>query len=166
MAGFTRYSMGRALALFAGVALSAASALAHDDHGIAATTPEGGLSWDVLKGARAVEWRDPATGSTHLRPEFPADIQAFDAKDVKVAGYMMATEEASPQQTRFILFEHQPDCLFHMATGPTGFIDVEVDQPVPVTDRPMIVEGRLKLVRADKGGIFYRIEHGKVAPGA
>lgn len=166
MAGFTPDRAGRALALFAGVALCATSALAHDDHGIAAPTPEGGLSWDVLKSAQAVEWHDPQTDRTHLRPEFTADILAYDAKDVKVAGYMMATDEEAPRQSRFILFEHQPDCLFHMAMGPTGFIDVEVDQPAPVTDRPMVIEGRLRLVRAPKGGVFYRIEHGRVLTGA
>ena len=165
MAGFTPYRMGRAIAMVAGIALFALSASAHDDHGVAAATPEGGLSWALLKSTAAIEWRDPATERLHLRPEFPEEILARDAQSVKVAGYMMATDEGAAQQTRFILFEFEPDCLFHMAVGPTGFIDVEVDQPVAMTNRPIVVEGRLKLVRMEKGGIFYRIEHGRLSPG-
>ena len=150
------------LALLAGFALHAAAVSAHDDHGVAAPTPAGGLSWDVLKSARAVDWQDAATSRSHLRPEFSPDILAYDAQEVKVAGYMMATDEETPSQSRFILFQYQPDCLLHMSMGPTGFIDVRVDQPAPVTDRPLVVQGRLRLVHEPKGGIFYRIDHAKV----
>ena len=153
---------GRAFALLAGIALMASAAGAHDAHGIAAPTPDGGLPWQVLQGTQAVEWHDSQSGRSHLRPEYSPQVRAYDQKQVKVSGYMMPADENAPNQSRFILFEFQPDCIFHMSMGPTGFIEVRVDQPVPVTDGPLVVEGRLQLVNAEKGGIFYRIEHGRV----
>lgn len=154
---------GKLLVALAAATLLTTIASAHDAHGIAAPTPDGGLPWHVLQGTQAVEWHDPQTSRSHLRPEYSPEVRAYDRHEVKVAGYMMATDDSSARQSRFILFEYQPDCLFHMSMGPTGFIEVQVDQPVPVTEGPMIVEGRLQLVNEAKGGIFYRIEHGRVS---
>lgn len=162
MRGAVRYLAGGARALLLGVALHAAAVSAHDDHGVAAPTPDGGLSWDVLKGARAVEWHDARASRTRLRPEFTPDILAQDDRVVTMAGYMMATDDGAPRQSRFILFEFQPDCLFHMTMGPTGYVDVRVDEAVPMTDRPVIVQGKLRLVREGQGGVFYRIDHGRI----
>ncbi|MGF7151226.1 hypothetical protein FHS96_004889 [Sphingomonas zeicaulis] len=140
-------------------------AQAHDD-GVKAPTPEGGLSWDVLESAQAIEWHDQATDRNYLKPSFSAEVAALDNQTVTVAGFMMPTEEGKAEQSRFILFQYQPDCLFHMAMGPTHFIDVHTSQAVRVTDGPLVLKGTLRLVKADRGGIFYRLDDSSVATGS
>ncbi|AHE53180.1 hypothetical protein [Sphingomonas sanxanigenens] len=153
-------------ALFAAAMLAGIpQAHAHDD-GITAPTPEGGLSWDVLESSHAVEWHDAATQRTYLKPQFSAEAAAFDNRSVTVAGFMMPTEEGKAEQSRFILFQYQPDCLFHMAMGPTHFIDVRTSAPVRVTDGPLVLKGTLRLVKADRGGIFYRLDDTSLATGS
>lgn len=150
-----------AAAMLAGIPL----AQAHDD-GVAAPTPEGGLSWDVLESSQAIEWHDQATKRNYLKPAFSAEATALDDKVVTIAGFMMPTDENKAEQSRFILFQYQPDCMFHMAMGPTHFIDVYTATPIKATDGPLVLKGTLRLVKADRGGIFYRLDDSSLASGS
>ena len=141
--------------------LSAApAALAHV--GVTAPTPEGGVGWEVLTSSEAIAWQDPATGTERLRPAFSPEVAALRDKGVKVSGFMLPLDEGKPQQTHFLLFESAPDCLFHMSMGPTHFIEVRTDTPIAVTERAIVLQGTMRLVDEQKGGIFYRIDDGQL----
>lgn len=156
----------RTIAAFIAATTMLGIAPAHAHDGVAAPTPEGGLSWEVLESSAAIEWQDQATRRSYLKPQFSAEAAALDNKVVTVAGFMMPTDESKAEQSRFILFQYQPDCLFHMAMGPTHFIDVYTNTPVKVTDAPLVLKGTLRLVRADRGGIFYRLDDSSLASGS
>lgn len=157
---------GRVTTLFAAAMLIGISqAHAHDD-GVTAPTPEGGLSWDVLESSQAIEWHDQASKRNYLKPAFSSEAAALDNKVVTVSGFMMPADEGKAEQSRFILFQYQPDCLFHMAMGPTHFIDVYTATPIKATDGPLILKGTLRLVKADRGGIFYRLDDSSLAAGS
>lgn len=139
---------------------AAPAALAHE--AVTAPTPEGGVGWDVLTSSEAVAWQDPATGTEHLRPAFSPEVAALRDRAVMVSGFMMPMEEGKPQQTHFLLFQSAPDCLFHMSMGPTHFIEVRTDTPIAVTTRAIVLQGTMRLVDEKKGGIFYRINDGRL----
>lgn len=141
--------------------LSAAPA-AQAHVGVTAPTPEGGVGWDVLTSTEAVAWQDPATGTEHLRPAFSPEVAALRDTAITVSGFMLPLDEGKPQQTHFLLFQSAPDCLFHMSMGPTHFIEVRTDTPVAVTERAIVLQGTMRLVDAQKGGIFYRINDGRL----
>lgn len=148
-------------AIAAACFLSAASgALAHE--GVTAPTPEGGIGWEVLTSTDAIAWHDPTTGTEHLRPAFSPEVAALRDKGVTVSGFMLPLDEGKPQQTHFLLFQSAPDCLFHMSMGPTHFIEVRTDTPIAVTERAIVLQGTMRLVDEQKGGIFYRINDGRL----
>lgn len=135
--------------------LGAAPALAHEAK--VAVTPQGGVSWDILHQTDAQEWQDGS--SRHLRPVFTPAVEALDGRPATVAGFMMVVDGNSKTSDHILLFEAEPDCIFHMVAGPTGFIDVRLAQPIRPVSGPIQLTGTLRLVRAQKGGIFYRLEN-------
>lgn len=139
---------------------SGTSALAHE--GRTAPTPEGGVGWQVLASSEVIPWRDEATGREHIRPGFSPGALALRGKQVTLSGFMMPLEENAGEQTHFLLFESAPDCLFHMAVGPTRFVEVHTSEPVKVTQRPLVLRGTMRLVEKDRGGVFYRIDRSQL----
>lgn len=122
-----------------------------------APTPHGGVSWNILHQTGAEEWQDG--DRQHLRPAFTPEVEALDGRPAIVAGFVMAIEEGKAASDHILLFEAEPDCIFHMSAGPTGFIDVRLASPLPPVAGPIQLAGILRLVRAEKGGIFYRLEN-------
>lgn len=139
----------------------AAPALAHGDR-LAPEVP-GALSWGVLEETEAVEWTDPQ-GASHLRPEFPGDVAALDGKAVKLVGFPLALDDKDPKQRRMLLFAAQPDCFFHMSPGPQRFVEARLAAPVAAGTEPIMLSGRMELVRADRGGVFYRLLDAEQVP--
>ncbi|MBU3079315.1 hypothetical protein [Sphingomonas quercus] len=144
----------------AGSAL-AAPAFAHNDR-LAPNVP-GTLSWDTLEETEAVEWTD-AQGASHLKPSFPGDVAALDGTKVKLVGFPMALDEADAKQHRMLLFAAQPDCFFHMSPGPQRFVEARLSGPVSAGSEPIMLSGRMELVRADRGGVFYRLIDAQQVP--
>jgi hypothetical protein len=126
-----------------------------------APVPTGGTSWAVLGATEAVPWV-AADGVAHLAPRFPAAVEALAGKPVAVAGFMLPLDDA-PSVRHFALYASKLDCEFHMPPGPAHYVDVSVDQPLPVNVHALVVRGRLELVRARQGGVFYRISHATVS---
>ncbi|AYJ86870.1 hypothetical protein D3Y57_14095 [Sphingomonas paeninsulae] len=134
--------------------LAAVPAAAHE--GTRAPKVEGALSWDVLAQTQAIEWQDEVSGRAYLRPGFSPDANALDGTQVTISGFPMQLEEGSKHR-KFLIFAQAPDCLFHMNSGPNGFVEVEVAKPLAIGDKPMLLAGRFELVKADRGGVFYRL---------
>lgn len=130
------------------------AAAAHAD--VEAPPVAGGLPWTTLAAADAIEWRDEGTGRNHLKPKFTPELMALDGQEVTLSGFMLPLDG---ETRRFLLFRYQPDCMFHMAAGPTGFVDVRLAADLPPTRRPIALSGRLQLVKAESGGIFFRLEN-------
>lgn len=145
---------GRALLFLAAITLAASAAGAHE--GRAAPTIEGGLSWDILASAEVIEWTDTATGKSYVRPGFPDEVIRLDRQKVALSGFVVPYGDGR-NPSHFLLFANEADCLFHMAPGPTGFVEVRAKAPVGREGEPVAVTGRLELVTADRGGIFYRL---------
>jgi uncharacterized protein len=138
---------------------TAVPAFAHGD-GSFAPVREGGISWEVLGETEAEEWVDEA-GVNRLAPRFAADVEPLDGKVVTVSGYAMPGDGP---QTRFSLYASAVDCQFHVLPGPNLRMEIEAEQPVEATALALTFRGTLELVRARKGGVFYRLHNAEIVP--
>ncbi|WP_230293138.1 hypothetical protein [Croceicoccus sp. Ery5] len=151
-----RYLLAAAAAL-----ASSVPAFAHGPHGFA-PAPDGGLSWELLAGTAAVPWVD-ANGVNRLAPQFGPEVEALDGTLVTIAGYRMPDDTGN----RFTLYGSEVDCVFHLDSGPNMRMEVDAgDAPSPVAG-VVTLRGRLELVRARQGGVFYRLHDASwIAPPA
>jgi uncharacterized protein len=110
----------------------------------------GVVSWKTLSMVQSVKEKDKVV------PSFDKSITALDKKDVKVQGFMMPLETGERQQ-HFILTAYPPSCGFCMPSGPEGVVEVRTKQPVKYTTEPIVISGRLAVMRDDPMGIYYRL---------
>lgn len=145
--------MKRALLVFA-VALSGA-AIAQ-----APTTPQDAfkplpdrkdvVSWKLLGQVELVKMKDKFV------PQYSAGVAALDKKEVKVQGFMMPLEMGD-KQTHFILSAMPASCAFCMPGGPEQLVEVRTKAPVKYTFEPVVLTGKLAVLKDDPTGVFYRL---------
>lgn len=89
-------------------------------------------------------------------PAFDNSVTALDKKEVKVQGFMMPLE-AGERQQHFILTAYPPSCSFCMPGGPEGVVEVRTKQPVKYAAEPIVISGRMAVMRDDPTDIYYRL---------
>lgn len=89
-------------------------------------------------------------------PVFPADIQALDGKPQRVQGFMMPLEPGE-KQTHFLLSSVPLSCAFCLPGGPESMIEVKSKTPIRYGMEPVVVQGRLSVLRDDPYGLYYRV---------
>jgi len=131
--------------LFAMLALAAVSVAAQ-------TLPERKdvVSWKLLAQVELVKVKD------RFQPQFSAGVTALDAKEVKVQGFMMPLEMGD-KQSHFILAATPQDCAFCMPGGPESLVEVKTRQPVAYGMAPVVLSGKLAVLKDDPTGVFYRL---------
>jgi len=131
--------------LFAILVLAAISAAAQ-------TLPERKdvVSWKLLAQVELVKVKD------RFQPQFSAGVAALDAKEVKVQGFMMPLEMGD-KQSHFILAATPQDCAFCMPGGPESLVEVKTRQPVAYGVAPVVLSGKLAVLKDDPTGVFYRL---------
>ena len=145
--------MKRALLVFA-VALSGAA------FAQAPTTPQDAfkplpdrkdvVSWKLLAQVELVKMKDKYVA------QFSSDVAALDKKEVKVQGFMMPLEMGD-KQTHFILAAMPQSCAFCMPGGPEQMVEVRTKTPVKYTFDPVVLTGKLAVLKDDPTGVFYRL---------
>jgi hypothetical protein len=108
------------------------------------------VSWQTLSQVELVKQKD------RYVPKFAASIAALDKQDVKVQGFMMPLEMGD-KQTHFVLSSAPQTCAFCMPAGPEGMVEIRTRTPVKYTFEPVFVSGKLKILKDDPTGVFYRI---------
>ena len=108
------------------------------------------LSWEALGQVGIVKKGD------RYVPEYPKEVSAFDAKVVKLQGFMMPLEVGGAQK-RFLLSAQPSDCAYCVPSGPEGLVEVLAKSPVKYVLDPITVTGKFVLVRDDASGLFYRM---------
>lgn len=107
------------------------------------------IAWDTLALAKA------GGGKSATGIEFPRALAPLDGKVVSVVGFMVPLE-AKTEQTRFLLTAQPQDCEFCLEGGPSTFIEVR-SAPLRFSSKPFTLVGRLKLLRDDASGMYYRL---------
>lgn len=89
-------------------------------------------------------------------PVFPPEIQALDGKPQRVQGFMMPLEPGE-KQTHFLLSSVPLTCSFCLPGGPESMVEVRSKTPIRYGMEPVVVQGRLSVLRDDPYGLYYRI---------
>ena len=108
------------------------------------------VSWKLLAQVELVKVKD------RFQPQFSAGVAALDAKEVKVQGFMMPLEMGD-KQSHFILAAAPVDCAFCMPGGPESLVEVKTKQPLAYGMAPVVLSGKLAVLKDDPTGVFYRL---------
>jgi uncharacterized protein len=108
------------------------------------------VSWKLLAQVELVKMKD------RFQPQFSSGVTALDAKEVKVQGFMMPLEMGD-KQSHFILSSTPQTCAFCMPGGPESMVEVKMKKPVAYGMEPVIISGKLSVLKDDPTGVFYRL---------
>jgi uncharacterized protein len=114
----------------------------------------GTVPWDLLGQVKTVRVKD------RFLPEFPASVRKLDKQEVKLVGFMMPLQTGD-RQSHFLLTVTSQTCAFCIPAGPEGIVEVKAKTPVKVTFDPIVVAGRLEVLRDDPMGVYYRLSDGE-----
>jgi hypothetical protein len=108
------------------------------------------VSWKLLAQVELVKVKD------RFQPQFSAGVAALDAKEVKVQGFMMPLEMGD-KQSHFILSSSPQSCAFCMPGGPESLVEVKTKRPIAYGMEPVVLTGKLSVLKDDPTGVFYRL---------
>jgi uncharacterized protein len=117
---------------------------------------DGVVPWRVLGNVKSTQV------GTRVVPEFAPEVAKLDKRQVKVQGYMMPIV-AGERHNHFLLTMRPPHCPFCMSLGPEYIVEVKTRSPVKHTYEPVVIAGRLSVLRDDPFGLYYRLSEAQVA---
>jgi hypothetical protein len=117
----------------------------------------GTLSWRMLAQVQTVRQRD------RFIPQFSEAVLALDNRPVRIQGFMMPLV-AADQHRNFLLSAQSPSCPFCLPGGPDSLVEVQARAPLRYGEEPMILAGRLQVLRNDPGGLYYRLLDATLVP--
>ncbi len=117
----------------------------------------GTVPWDLLGQVKTVRVKD------RFLPEFPPSVRKLDRQEVRIVGFMMPLQTGD-RQSHFLLTVTSQTCAFCVPAGPEGIVEVKAKTPVKVTFDPIVVAGRLEVLRDDPMGVYYRLSDGESVP--
>jgi len=111
---------------------------------------KGVVSWKTLAEVKPVKQKDKFV------PEFGKAVAALDKKEVKIQGFMMPLDMGEKQQ-RFILSALPPSCSFCLPGGPEQLVEVQAKTAVKYGFEPILLTGKLTVLKDDPMGLYYRL---------
>jgi hypothetical protein len=111
---------------------------------------KGVVSWNTLGKVKQVKTKD------RILPEFTKEVIALNDKEVKLQGFMMPLEPGEKQK-HFLLSVNPQSCSFCLPAGPEGVVEVKTRTPVKYTFEPVIVSGKMSVLKDDPMGLYYRL---------
>lgn len=117
---------------------------------------KGVVSWRVLGQVKSAQ-----VGSKVV-PEFAPEISKLDKQDVRLQGYMLPIV-AGETHDHFLLTMRPPHCPFCLSIGPEYIVEVKSRAPIRHTYEPVVVAGRLNVLRDDPFGLYYRLTDAQLA---
>ena len=108
------------------------------------------VSWKLLAQVELVKVKD------RYQPQFSAEVAALNAREVKLQGFMMPLEMGD-KQSHFILAATPQECAFCMPGGPESLVEVKTRAPVAYGMAPVVLSGKLAVLKDDPAGVFYRL---------
>ncbi len=112
---------------------------------------KGVVSWKTLAQVEAVKVKD------RFVPQFSNNIIKLDKTEVRLQGFMMPLD-IGENQKRFILTAVPPSCAFCMPAGPDALVMVQAKSPVKYGFEPVVISGKLIVLKDDPMGLYYRLD--------
>ena len=124
--------------------------------------PDGATSWDLLGKAAVIFGEE--NGEQTVTTIIPPEVERLDGAAVSLMGYMVPIE-ADLAPRRFLLVEYPADCVFCLAgtVEPSRIVEVAAEDPIDWHDDPILLAGRLEVVRGDEDGLVYRLHDARLA---
>jgi hypothetical protein len=110
----------------------------------------GAISWKTLAQV------EPMKRGGKMIPEFSKEILALDKQTVRICGFMMPLDMTAQQQ-HFLLSAVPASCPFCMPAGPEAIVEVVSQRPIKFGFDPIIMSGKLSLLKDDQAGMLYRL---------
>ena len=111
---------------------------------------KGVVSWKTLGQVELVKVKD------RVVPQFSDGVLKLNATEVKLQGFMMPLEMGD-KQTHFILSATPQSCAFCLPGGPEQLVEIKTKTPVKYTFDPVVLSGRLAVLKDDPTGVYYRL---------
>ena len=111
---------------------------------------KGVVSWDTLA---KVEQK---SSKTRIFPVFTKEIIALNDQQVKIQGFMMPLDPGR-QQKHFLISVNSATCPYCMPAGPEGVVEVLSTTPIKYGFEPIIVSGKLAVLKDDPTGLYYKM---------
>ena len=108
------------------------------------------VSWMLLGQVELVRLKD------RYAPQFSENVERLDQQQVKIQGFMLPLEMGQMQK-HFILSAMPQSCMFCLPGGPEQLVEVKSATPVKYTFEPVVMTGRLAVLKDDPTGVFYRL---------
>jgi hypothetical protein len=108
------------------------------------------LSWKTLAQVELVKVKD------RYVPQFAQNVAQLDQKQVKMQGFMMPLQTGD-KQSHFVLSAMPTTCSFCLPGGPESLVEVKTKTPVKYTFEPVVLTGKLTVLKDDPAGVFYRL---------
>jgi len=108
------------------------------------------VSWRLLAQVELVRLKD------RYAPQFSGNVEKLDQQQVKIQGFMMPLEMGD-KQSHFILSAMPQTCSFCMPGGPEQLVEVRSAKPVKYTFEPVVLTGKLAVLKNDPSGVYYRL---------
>lgn len=110
----------------------------------------GVVPWKTLAAVEQIKEKEKVV------PKFDRAVLALDKKEIKLQGFMMPLE-AGERQKHFILTSLPPSCGFCMPGGAESVVEVRSKQPIKYTMEPVVLAGKLAVLKDDPTGLYYRL---------
>jgi hypothetical protein len=117
----------------------------------------GAISWKTLAQV------EPVKRGGKMVPEFSKAILALDNQTVRICGFMMPLNMTAQQQ-HFLLSAVPASCPFCMPAGPEAIVEVVSKRPVKFGFDPIIMSGKLAVLKDDQAGMLYRMTDAESVP--
>jgi hypothetical protein len=108
------------------------------------------VSWKTLSQVELVKVKD------RFVAQFADAVAKLDRQEVKLQGFMMPLEMGA-QQKHFVLSAMPQTCAFCMPGGPEQLVEVRSKTPVAYGFEPIVLSGKLAVLKDDPSGVFYRL---------
>jgi hypothetical protein len=117
----------------------------------------GVVSWKALAQV------EPVNRGGKMVPEFSREILGLDKQVVRIYGFMLPLD-MTDQQKHFLISAVPASCPFCMPAGPEAIVEVMSSKAVKFGIEPIIMAGRLSLLKDDQSGMLYRMTEAELVP--
>jgi hypothetical protein len=111
---------------------------------------KGVVSWKTLGQVELVKVKD------RVVTQFSDSVLKLNATEVRLQGFMMPLEMGDKQK-HFVLTAMPQTCAFCLPGGPESLVEVRTKTPVKYTFEPVVLSGKLAVLKDDVNGLYYRL---------
>ncbi len=98
-----------------------------------------------------------------IHAQFSDAVTALDKKEVRLQGFMMPLETGNKQK-HFLLSARPVTCGFCLPGGAESLIEVKAKVAVTHTFGPILISGKMAVLKDDPTGLYYRLTDAVLVP--